>query len=241
LALWQLRELLMMVFGSVVIATLFRALSDPLRRTLRLPDWVALTLAIALIASAVGAAVVMFGPEVAAQVRGLVRNLPAAWLSVEDSISEFGIGPLPESPPGLQGIWSNLGSFALSLGGALVTALLVIAGAIYFAAQPGLYRRGLVILVPEQRRALVDEALSDSGRALMLWLRGQLITMTVVGTLTGSGLWLLGMPLALTLGLLAGLLDFVPFIGPIAAAVPALLIAFNISGEMLLSTLALYV
>lgn len=241
IAIWHLRELLMLVFGAVVLATLFRALSEPLRRMLRLPDWAALTLAVALIVAAIGAAVVAFGPEIGAQVRGLVRNLPAAWQSLEDRISAFGIGPLPDSPPVLRGIWSNLGRFALSLGGALVTALLIIAGAIYFAAQPGLYRSGLVMLFPEHRRPLVDEALGDSGRALMLWLRGQMITMSVVGTLTGLGLWLIGMPSALALGLLAGLLDFVPFIGPITAAIPALLIAFNISGEMFLWTLALYV
>lgn len=240
LALWQLRELLLMVFGAVVIATLFHALADPLRRLVRLPDWAALILAVTFIAAVLGVAGYIAGPEISEQARGLFRNLPAAWQAVQDRIREFGIGPMPASPPSLSGIWSNLGSFALSLGSSLVTALLILAGAIYFAAQPGVYRAGLVLLVPPHRRALAEEALDDSGRALMLWLRGQLITMIAVGILTGLGLWLIGMPSALTLGLLAGLLEFVPFLGPIAAAVPALLIAFNMGGEMFFWTLALY-
>ena len=239
-ALWHLRQLLMLAFGSVVIAIVIHALSDPLGRRLRIPGWASLTLAILLIMAVIGGAFAMFGPEVSGQVRGLARNLPAAWEALEDRIAALGVGRLSDALPTDRHL-ASLTSFAVSLGGGLVTALLVIAGGIYFAAQPALYRTGLVMLVPEPRRALVDEALCDSGRALTLWLRGQLITMTAVGILTGIGLWLIGIPSALTLGLLAGLLDFVPFVGPIAASIPALLIAFNISSETALWTLALYV
>lgn len=237
LAVWQLRQLLMLVFGAVVIATVIHALADPVARRLRLPGWAALAFAIILIMALIGGAFAIFGPEVSAQVRGLSRNLPAAWQALEERIGAFGFGNLSDLLPPM----SSLSSFAVSLGGGLVTALLVLAGSIYLAAQPGLYRTGLVMLVPRRDRALVDEALCDSGRALSLWLRGQLITMATVGTVTGLGLWLIGIPSALTLGLLAGLLDFVPFIGPIAAAIPALLIAFSISTEMALWTLGLYV
>jgi predicted PurR-regulated permease PerM len=239
-AIWQLRELLMLVFGAIVIATVFHALADPIGRRLRVPGWAALGIAIVLIMTAIGAAFAAFGPEIGTQVRGLARNLPAAWQSLDDRFGSLGMGRLSDAFPAEQHL-ARVTNLAVSLGGGLITALLVIAGAIYLAAQPGLYRAGLVMLVPRRDRALVDEALCDSGRALAMWLRGQLITMAVVGTLTGLGLWLIGVPSALTLGLLAGLLDFVPFVGPIAAAIPALLIAFNIGGEMALWTLALYV
>lgn len=241
LALWQIRELLMLVFAAVVIATVFRTLADPLHRRLRLPEWAALSLTIALIMAGIGIAVAVFGPDVNAQVRRLGHSLPDAWRVLDERIGTLGLGTLSESLTGPQGVLPNLTNFALSLGEALVTALLVIAGAIYFAAQPQLYRDGLVMLFPPPRRALVDEALGDSGRALAMWLRGQLITMTVVGTLTGLGLWLIGVPSPLALGLLAGLLDFVPFVGPIAAAIPALLLAFGTSTEMGLWALALYI
>ncbi|WP_420473766.1 AI-2E family transporter [Noviherbaspirillum sp. ST9] len=71
---------------------------------------------------------------------------------------------------------------------------------------------------------------------MSLWLRGKLLSMTVVGAATAIGLTILGVPLALALGLVAGLLDFIPYIGPVLAAIPALLIAFS-QGPML----ALYV
>lgn len=239
-ALWQLRQLLMLVFGAVVIATIFRALADPIRRRLRLPDWAALSMAILIIMAAIGGAFAAFGREVSRQAERLANSLPASWRALEARLGDIDLGQLSDALPG-PGDLIGLTSFALSLGGWLATILLVIAAAIYFAAQPGLYRSGLVLLIPEKSRPLVDEALGDSGRALAMWLRGQLITMTVVGTLTGLGLWAIGMPSSLALGLLAGLLDFVPFVGPIAAAIPALLVAFGISGEMALWTLGLYV
>lgn len=238
--LWQLRHLLMLVFGAVVIATIFRALADPIRRHLRLPDWLALTAAILLIMAVIGTAFAAFGREVGRQAQRLADSLPAAWQAIEARLSDLDLGQISDALPGL-GDLAGLTSFALSLGGWLATMLLVIAAAIYFAAQPKVYRRGLVLLVPKKGRKLVDEALGDSGRALAMWLRGQLIIMVVVGSLTGLGLWLLGLPSPLALGLLAGLLDFVPFLGPIAAAIPALLIAFSMDVEMGLWTLALYV
>lgn len=238
--LWQLRHLLMLVFGAVVIATIFRALADPIRRRLRLSDWLALTAAILLIMAVIGTAFAAFGREVGRQAQRLADSLPAAWQAIEARLSDLDLGQISDALPG-PGDLAGLTSFALSLGGWLATMLLVIAAAIYFAAQPKVYRRGLVLLVPKKGRKLVDEALGDSGRALAMWLRGQLITMTAVGTLTGLGLWLIGMPSPLALGLLAGLLDFVPFLGPIVAAIPALLIAFSMDVELGLWTLALYV
>lgn len=238
--LWQLRHLLMLVFGAVVIATIFRSLADSIRRHLKLPDWLALTMAILIIMAVIGAAFAGFGREVGRQAERLADSLPAAWRAVEARLGDIDLGEISDMLPG-PGDLAGLTSFALSLGGALATILLIIAAAIYFAAQPNVYRRGLVLLVPKKGRALVDEALGDSGRALAMWLRGQLITMTVVGSLTGLGLWLIGMPSPLALGLLAGLLDFVPFLGPIVAAIPALLIAFSMDVEMGLWTLALYI
>ena len=80
----------------------------------------------------------------------------------------------------------------------------------------------------------------ESERALRLWLKGQAIAMVVVGLLTGIGLWALGMPSAFALGLLAGVLEFIPFAGPIIAAVPAILLALAVSPELALWVMLLY-
>jgi predicted PurR-regulated permease PerM len=122
----------------------------------------------------------------------------------------------------------------------MADTLVVIFGGIFLAAQPRFYKSGAIKLVPEAKRALIAGAMDDSERALRLWLKGQLIAMVVVGLLTGFGLWMLGMGSAVALGLLAALLEFIPFVGPIVAAIPAVLIALTLSPELALSVVILY-
>jgi predicted PurR-regulated permease PerM len=170
--------------------------------------------------------------------------IPSAWRNLQVQLEPFGLAePLREWVNGLgsgSGVLSNLGGLAMSVGNALADTVLVLIGGIYLAAQPDLYRRGIVQLVPPRGRELAGQALSDSGTALKRWLLGRLTAMAAVGILTGIGLSIIGVPSALTLGLLAALLDFVPFIGPIIAAIPAILIALTQSPEAALWTAGLY-
>jgi predicted PurR-regulated permease PerM len=124
--------------------------------------------------------------------------------------------------------------------GAIADTVLVIFLALYFAVDPRGYRRGFLHLVPKTWRGRVDRALLAAGDALKNWLRGQALAMLVVGVLTAAGLWLVGVPLAIPLGLLSGVLDFVPFIGPLVAAVPGLLVAFSQGEDVALYALIVY-
>jgi predicted PurR-regulated permease PerM len=83
--------------------------------------------------------------------------------------------------------------------------------------------------------------MDHSEKALHLWLKAQLISMTVVATLVYLGLWLLGVPSALALALIAFVLEFIPFAGPVLAALPAILVALLQSPELALWVIGLYV
>jgi predicted PurR-regulated permease PerM len=87
----------------------------------------------------------------------------------------------------------------------------------------------------------VESALDTSGVALRLWLKGQLVAMALVGLLTGLALWLIGLPSPVGLGLIAGFGEFIPFLGPILGAVPALVIAASQNTQMLLWTAGAFV
>lgn len=242
---WELRSLLLLIFGAVLIAVIFRAIADPIRSLTHVADGVAVALAVLLVTGILALASWMFGSEVSAQVRTLAESLPDAWRSFERRIGEMGFGERLQTmtegaTPSGSGVLSSVGHLAMSLGGGLADTLIVIVGGIYLAAQPRLYQRGTLKLIPPHQRALADEALEDSGNALRLWLKGQLISMTVVGLLVGVGLWLIGVPSAVALGLLAGILDFVPLVGPIVAALPALLIALTLGPETALWTVGVY-
>jgi predicted PurR-regulated permease PerM len=245
LLLWALRGLAILVFGAVLVAVILRVIANPIRRRLHLPDGVALLIAVLIVAGLVGAAFTIFGAEVARQASSLRESIPEAWAAVQARLEAVGLAePAREwvemIRAGSGGVVSNFGSIAMSVGSAVADTVLVIVGGIFFAAEPRLYRVGIVKLVPEEARPNVAQALEDSWRALRLWLLGRLASMTIVGILTGLGLWLIGIPAALTLGITAGLLDFVPFVGPIVAAVPAVLLALASDPTSALWVIGLY-
>jgi predicted PurR-regulated permease PerM len=114
----------------------------------------------------------------------------------------------------------------------LANAVIVIVIGVYLAADPDLYLRGIVHPVPASRREVTRELLEAIGHTLRWWTVGELVTMTTVGVLTHVGLRLLGLPLALILGLVVFLLTFIPFIGAILAAIPLVLVAFSQGAEI---------
>ena len=242
---WQLRILLLMLFGAIVIASIFRAVSDTICKYTRVPSGVAIGLSILLVLGSLAALVAMFGSQVASQVQSLRETLPAAWRALEQRIGDIGLSDQLDrlvatiTAPG-GGSLSGFGRTLLSIGSGIADLLVVIFAGIYLATQPNFYRTGAIKLVPPARRKIAAEAMLESERALRLWLKGQAIAMVVVGVLTGTGLWLLGMPSALTLGLLAGVLEFIPFAGPIIAAVPAILLALAVSPDLAIGVTLLY-
>lgn len=127
-----------------------------------------------------------------------------------------------------------------SLIGAVGGVVLVLFIAMYIAAAPGLYKEGVLHLVPHDRRERAQEVLETLAKTLRQWLVARLIAMVVIGGLTGIALALLKVKGAAALGVLAGLLEFVPFFGPIASAVPAIGIALLDSPQKALSVVILY-
>jgi predicted PurR-regulated permease PerM len=97
---------------------------------------------------------------------------------------------------------------------------------IYGAISPHFYIDSAIRLFPTDKRERIREVFRATGHALHWWLVGQIAAMVVVGILTGIGLMIIGIPLALALALIAALFSFIPFLGPVISAVPAVLIAF---------------
>lgn len=140
----------------------------------------------------------------------------------------------------LRGSFKFLFPIVGSIFGALGGMVLVLFIALYVAIDPGLYREGILHLVPHGRRDRAREVLQTLAVTLRQWLVARLIAMVVIGTITGVALALLDVRGAAALGVLAGLLEFVPFFGPIASAVPALGIALLDSPQKALYVLILY-
>lgn len=119
--------------------------------------------------------------------------------------------------------------------------MLIIFMSIYIAADPGLYHRGLVHMFPHRARERAGEVLSAIATVLRRWLVTQLIAMAAIGTVTTIALLILNVKAAFALGLIAGLLEFIPTIGPVLSAVPAIAMAFLDSPEKALIVTGVYI
>jgi predicted PurR-regulated permease PerM len=230
LFLWLIVDLLVLAFGAVVVAVLLRAIANPIGRHTPLGDRWAVACSVLLIAGVFALVGWLFGAQIRNQFADLAQALPAAWRDLHARIAELPIGDravasMQDAASSGTNVVSRVGSLLLALGSAIADFLLIIFGAIFLAAQPDLYRRGLLKLVPRRARPLAGKALANSGRALKLWLLGQLVSMAIIGLLTGLGLWIVGVPSAMALGLIAGLSEIVPYAGPVLASIPGLLIA----------------
>ena len=243
--LWQLSHVLMIAFGGVLLAAVLRALSDPLDRITPLSSRLSLLIVEISVVDVFLTTGWLIGGQVARQLQQLADVLPGAIEGVRKWMDRSVLGQILTELgqigiEGTRGALSRVASVASSTFGAVANTLLIVFLGLYLAADPSLYRRGLLHLFPPGARDRTGAALDRAGHALKRWLLGQFIAMLGVGAVTWAGLYLLGVPQALSLGLIAGLLEFVPFIGPILAAIPALLVGFAQGGMTPLYVALLY-
>ncbi|MDZ4159759.1 MAG: AI-2E family transporter, partial [Anaerolineaceae bacterium] len=131
------------------------------------------------------------------------------------------------------------GIFSSTVGAIISLAIIVFLG-FYLAIQPNLYIQGFLHLFPLNNRERMHAVLEECGQTLQWWLLGRAISMVSVGTMISIGLGIMGIPLAMALGFLAALLDFIPNIGPVVATLPAVIIALGQDPVKALYVLILY-
>lgn len=246
---WQLASVFVLVFGAVVVAVLLRSLADPIRDHTPLGDRWALAAAVLIIALVIGGSAWLFGSVTIAQFGDLASRLPHSMADLQRLLGGLPFGDrlaaqLQDSgdlAAQFKGLAGRIGGYAVSFAGALTNLVLVIFAGLFMAMEPARTRDGLAMLFPKDSRPAVTQALDASGRALQLWLRGMLVDMAFVGVLTGLGAWIVGLPSPLALGLIAALLDFVPFVGPVASMVPGVLLAMSGGVETVAWTLVMYI
>lgn len=244
-------DVILLIFAATLLAIFLRGLAEILGRFIKVSEgWLVLIVSILLVAILAGA-ITFLAPDVADQVRDLRVQLPQSASNAANYISQFGWGRtiLDQLPSvedvrqkiDLSSLLSGVGGFFSSTVGAVGNFFIVILLAIYLASEPRFYVRGLIKLFPKRRRHRATQVIGAVGETLRWWLIGKVASMIFIGLLTWVGLSIIGVPLALTLGLIAGLLSFIPNFGPIISALPALLLAFVASPITAVYVLGLYV
>ncbi len=172
----------------------------------------------------------LVAPRITEQWQDLQRQLPDALSRVEGWVRARQGGGAVDIRQTVAKQVGDIGSnfFAVFsstlsvLGGILIITFV----AVYLAVDPRTYRRGIMHLVPHRGRAKAAEILDAMGISLRRWLVAQLIGMLVIGGITTVALLLLDVRAAVALGIIAGILEFIPYFGPILSAVPAVAMGF---------------
>ena len=245
LLVFKLADVLLLGFAAVLVAILIHAVARPFRMLGRIHSRLPLVAAVATLAAAAAIFISALGAQVEAQLAALGNLLPQAWATAKATLAGSWLGR--EALETLDG-WDGLRAAALDLAPqltvsaftALVSVIIVLFAGLYLAFHPQSYLDGALHLVPRPFRREVERVLYACYFAIRRWLAGQLISMLLVGVTIGLGFWAIGLPSPLALGMVAGVAQFVPVIGPMAAAVPGLLLAFAVGPQTLGWTALVY-
>ncbi len=230
--LHDIADALLLLFAGILLAVALDGLATLITKVVGTPRRWSLGLIFTLAPAALIAFGWLAGPRIADQTGQLLEYIPSAVESAKELLRQVdwlsaildrlpGPDQLVQSGAGLLG--RIPGIFTSAMGAVMGTVLIVFIG-VFLSLEPGSYLDNALRLVPINNRKRARQVVETVGEALRWWLLGRLASMIVVGVLTVIGLFIAGIPLALILGLVATLLAFVPLVGPVLSAVPAVLI-----------------
>ncbi len=249
LIVYLLGNVLLLVLAAIILAIGFDGATKAIMRKSGLAHgWALAAVGIALL-SIIAAAIGLTATRLTQQFRELAQTIVATAQRLQNWLQDIGILDFVDNIDGsgdsLTGAAGNLMGQMMTMGmsvvGAISSLLFLIVLAFFLAADPGLYRRGVLRLIPPGGRDPVADTFAAISHAVRWWFLGQLVSMAFLGTTVGLGLFLLGVDLWFALAVLTGLVTFVPYIGPLIATVPIVAVSFTESTQTGLIVLAGYI
>ncbi|MFA5270699.1 MAG: AI-2E family transporter [Patescibacteria group bacterium] len=249
--LYFIRDIIAIVFVSIIIAAALSPTVDRLTKW-RVPRTVSIILIYLIVLGALGGVVYFVLPPMVDQVKQLADSLPAYFTAFTDLLQNLQHGSISDllnaSQDSLNSLSNFLGQMATNLFDTTVgffnsaaALVMVFILTLYFLLDENGIKKFFVSLFPVKQKSQMIAIANKMGVKLGGWLRGQLILAVAVGLVVYIGMLIIGMPYALTLGILAGILEIIPVVGPIIAAIPAILIAFTIAPTTALIVTAFYI
>jgi predicted PurR-regulated permease PerM len=254
-ALYQVRTVLMLVYVSGLLAIGLAPIVRAVERqkilpvgTRRFPRWVAiLTLYVALLSVVVGVGFAVVPPLVA-QAQALSRRLPDLFARAQQFLVDRGLidheltmtEALQKAPSGVlssggDAVATVIGA-VIGLAGGVFGLLTILILTFYMLVESDTIFRRFVRLFPVEQRLRVATVSSDISMKVSAWLGGQLLLGAIIGVTATVGLWLIGVPYYFVLGLIAGIGELIPMVGPLLSAIPAIVVALTVSPGLALAT-----
>jgi predicted PurR-regulated permease PerM len=237
-------NVLLMALAGALIATYFHGLGDIIQLKTRLSRrW-------AMIISIAGSFIILIvllwfmGTKIQAQIAELSDKLPSTISTFKAKLGQSPIGQKildNFSGDNSQKLATTAQNFFTTGFGVLGDIYIILFLGIFFTANPSLYKDGILVLVPQSKKALGKHIMDRISLSLKGWLKGMLLSMLLITVMIGIGLSLIGVPVALALALITGILELVPNIGSFIAMIPGVLLALTMSTNIAVVVAIFYI
>jgi predicted PurR-regulated permease PerM len=246
--IWLIKAIfsvLLLILAASLVALYFRGLSGLLVRKLHFTSKLALPVSIIGSLLLLGLFFWLAGSRINEQVQQLSATLPGTIEKAKQQIGQSAIGQKAleqfGSSESMKKSSETVRQFFRSSFGVLADVYVILFLGLFFTVSPRVYVNGFLKLIPLKGREKAEEVVNQTGSTLTKWLKGKLFAMLVVAVLTIIGLLIIGVPMAFTLGLIAGILNFIPNFGPLIAMIPAGLVGLMQSPTIALLVAGLYI
>ncbi len=237
-------NVLLMVLAGSLISLYFHGMGDLIQRKIKLNRRLSLLLSIAGSFIFVGVLLWFMGTKIQNQISILNETLPSTINDVKLKLSETPIGlKILDYLSGemSEKLFTTAGKFFSTSFGVLGNLYVIILLGIFFTASPDLYKEGLLKLFPREKKLLVQQVMERISQDLKGWLKSTVFSMVLIAILISVSLGIVGIPVALVLGLMTGLLKLVPNFGSFAAMIPGVLLALTIGTNTAILTALIYI
>ncbi|MFP4517557.1 MAG: AI-2E family transporter [Desulfovibrionales bacterium] len=244
----ETNSILLLFFAGILLAVLLDLFSRQIMRVPKITHWLAVTIALIILTGVIILLFIVVVPMLAEETEALSTQLQRSieelqgWLQ-KNTGGRFlveQLSMLDERASNDTDMWGRVAGIFSTTMGAITSMTIIIIVGVFLAYSPGMYTSGFLHLFPMTYRDRAAEVMSAIGTTLRWWLLGQMISMTILAVSTWIMLTLLNVPLALILALITGIMTFIPYLGPLIALVPIILLSFLQSPFLALYVFILY-
>lgn len=246
--LLKIAHILLVLFMGILLAVILDTLMGIAVRLVPMPRSVAFIIVLIVLLGLILILGLLIGPHLIDRLTLLSELIPQAYDNMKSAImkSEWAapimndISRTGQLLPPLSAILGGISGIFSTVFGTVISIFIIVFMGIYLAFQPDYYIKKIMKILPIASREKAEQVIYMAGRALRWWFFGQLLSMLIVGIFMAIGLAIAGIPFPITLGLVAALLCFVPYIGPILASIPPVLVAMTVGTDKVIYAFIVY-
>lgn len=238
-------NVLLMVLAGAMIAVYFHGLADMIQRKTRMKRRWAMAISIFGSFAMLVTLLWFMGTKIQVQIQQLSNSLPITIANAKAKLAETPIGnkilDYVSNDDTSKKLMSTASHFFSTSFGVLGNLYVILLLSSFFTANPDMYKNGIILLVPKSKKELSSCVIDRISLALKGWLKSTMLSIVLITVILTVGLSLFGIPVALVLALIAGLLKIVPNFGSFLAMIPGVLLAFTISTNTGIAVTLLYI